>query len=775
MTTGRKCKRQDLRKRLLYQVTYQTVDRVEPSLEMILKLASAIIGNQSSEFGVGKLYNIKLDGFYDFSSLFDSSRQWAFGKMTLLRLACALGRDGIVAALIRAGADPNARPCICTVISNSAANSIGSNVEMSTIVHNDTNNNSYNSCILGKQLRKKLKGVVPMFSVWIVRVVVQLRLQYLLEEVSERHAMMNEVICAPCVTENEDSGSLEDAGSSMIMECCCSSNAETAFALSSCTKRFCLFRFPVCHHIICESQFWHHILSILIADGISCPVCQQSLENFELKQLLTVRRAPSGSHVPRTAGKHKEKQLKHTAIGERNHSQPEVPCLDSMNLAIGSSERVQQETSDRCNVTTLSASNDNVLTGSVTTDVKVNVNTRTMDGYIDWADQNSVAGITVNDSLSRWEALPCGLADAPEIVKKPVFRARALNEIAVLYLGYTQTARNTELFRASAAGNSRRLRALFSAGININWQDEYGHTALFLASWYGVKNSVSVLLAIGADPTIADNMGTIPLVVAKANGHNWIVEKLSKYVAREESVSATTTTTHSLCEDLERLSVQQSHSCGDENAVETSIRSACFTPLTAKDIQIVIDFNAAHPGAGTFYVDNMFSDSELELLVNIFNSLPVAEPEKSACSHRSYYCDATGSVRRLLGDVLHKVQYSIIEGGLLSGHDNMATSKKHVDVDDDLNTQTVNCGGEVNTRVTDGVKITDRSEIQYEMSTRDHENDDDDEDTDMVFGSSSGVETGMNADNSVLRICSEALPQMRFLHVCIVVIVYLLC
>ncbi|PKK66956.1 ankyrin, partial [Rhizophagus irregularis] len=62
--------------------------------------------------------------------------------------------------------------------------------------------------------------------------------------------------------------------------------------------------------------------------------------------------------------------------------------------------------------------------------------------------------------------------------------------------------------------------------IDINLQDNFGETALFLASALGNAKIVKLLLRNNANPNICNNENVTPLIVSSYNGHNDTVKAL---------------------------------------------------------------------------------------------------------------------------------------------------------------------------------------------------------------------------------------------------------
>jgi ankyrin repeat protein len=77
---------------------------------------------------------------------------------------------------------------------------------------------------------------------------------------------------------------------------------------------------------------------------------------------------------------------------------------------------------------------------------------------------------------------------------------------------------STPLMAASAAGHLEVVRFLLdhpSAKVTLTYRNIEGQTALWLACLRGCGGVVRALLESGADPTIANNIGTTPMAITK--------------------------------------------------------------------------------------------------------------------------------------------------------------------------------------------------------------------------------------------------------------------
>ena len=84
----------------------------------------------------------------------------------------------------------------------------------------------------------------------------------------------------------------------------------------------------------------------------------------------------------------------------------------------------------------------------------------------------------------------------------------------------------TELVKAIEEGNKEEVEKLLKKGANIEAKDEYGKSALMLASSEGHKEIVELLLEKNANVNARDEHGSSALSKASVNGYKEIVELL---------------------------------------------------------------------------------------------------------------------------------------------------------------------------------------------------------------------------------------------------------
>jgi ankyrin repeat protein len=73
------------------------------------------------------------------------------------------------------------------------------------------------------------------------------------------------------------------------------------------------------------------------------------------------------------------------------------------------------------------------------------------------------------------------------------------------------------------AGDTASLRAHVEQGVPANLTDATGNTLLMLAAYHGQDDTVSMLLALGADPDRTNDRGQSPLAGAIFKGEEGVV------------------------------------------------------------------------------------------------------------------------------------------------------------------------------------------------------------------------------------------------------------
>jgi len=189
-------------------------------------------------------------------------------------------------------------------------------------------------------------------------------------------------------------------------------------------------------------------------------------------------------------------------------------------------------------------------------------------------------------------------------------------------LGLSQSVRHDKFWYFLERNSIYYIRGCLFAGVDVNWRNEYGQTALSVAASQGNHVVVQLLLDFGADPALRANDGMTPLQIAMALGKKNVCELLLPYDYLKDG------------SDIFTLSPFPVEPRTDSASLEASI---------------LIPLDMDHQGAGSYMIENVFSNDQVDWLLNLHRLIPVDDTQKKKktilCSDRSYYCDSACFVR----------------------------------------------------------------------------------------------------------------------------------
>ena len=258
-------------------------------------------------------------------------------------------------------------------------------------------------------------------------------------------------------------------------------------------------------------------------------------------------------------------------------------------------------------------------------------------------------------SLNRYLALPANIGELKVGLRSGTISHRPRNgarrnalhhtwgDACLPAVGITRDVRQDRLWRyaSGVTGAEHYVRACLEAGVDVRARNEYGQTPLYMACWGGDAAVVDLLLSWGADPTV-DAYGGMSCANAAANNPE-VLAALQQHLHTWDTTSnGITYSARAPAPDLKsRLGLD-----------------AYIGPLTdygRQRLKVLIEFQSVYPGAGAFYIDNIFPERVMEALDDLRRSLPVARSDKTLkqekerlCSERSYFCEAEGALRSAL-------------------------------------------------------------------------------------------------------------------------------
>mmetsp|Transcript_21689 Transcript_21689/g.51077 ORF Transcript_21689/g.51077 Transcript_21689/m.51077 type:complete len:684 (-) Transcript_21689:37-2088(-) len=223
------------------------------------------------------------------------------------------------------------------------------------------------------------------------------------------------------------------------------------------------------------------------------------------------------------------------------------------------------------------------------------------------------------ESLAKYHCLPSSSVEAKKWGRKKGRREKFCSTwgealTGIIHSAQPRPVRSERFFRAILQSLQFTIGYL-QAGVDVNMQNEYGQTPLYIACWQGKRTIVEALLDHGADSSIPANGGSTCYSVA----------------ARFKRTDV-----------MSLLDLHQSSS-REKGEMEAQPHR------NGQIVSMLLDPSIDHPGAGSMLIDDAICESQLARLVQIHNSLPLNEsPEGSKRPSRSYFCDAELEVQVFL-------------------------------------------------------------------------------------------------------------------------------
>eukprot|EP00980_Cylindrotheca_fusiformis_P013879 scaffold3598_cov115-Cylindrotheca_fusiformis.AAC.15 len=236
------------------------------------------------------------------------------------------------------------------------------------------------------------------------------------------------------------------------------------------------------------------------------------------------------------------------------------------------------------------------------------------------------------ESYRRYELLPVSrqALKSKKETKKKVIVSSSWYAAIVPSLGMTREVRKDKFFSYVERNAIHYVRGCLVAGVDIEWRNEYGQTALYISVWRGYQEVTKLLLEHGANISIVANGGSSIATIAEAKGDVGTME------VWQGSRSA---------EGLLPWQEQVLPSWLDSTAAKQKMETKMFSTT-------LIPTSSDHPGAGSFMIDNAFSSDQVDCMLGLCRSLPLDTSQKkkksTPCSERCYFCDAEGYVRSLI-------------------------------------------------------------------------------------------------------------------------------
>ncbi|MDP2439654.1 MAG: 2OG-Fe(II) oxygenase [archaeon] len=405
------------------------------SAEEALELLRSVDGDQRSRFGLVRLSRLRLDALLVFSDA--PGHRMAAGTL-LAYAALRQGRAAVVASLLRAGADPTV-----------------------------TRWRPQEGTLLGMRVRRRLQGLPPAFSAWVV-------VRFCHATFSTPPALISS--CFKGLWDPTEEEPERERENSVLV------GGENVEGCGLCPQKdSCgLLKLAPCGDVLCQDCFWTRALLDAAPDEeLRCPVC---------RAILCAEREESPHQDPDEDWRQFVAASPPSQVADRSRDLflllPALlppPLLEFRGPLLGKGQKQQPHHRHHQESEQL--------------------------------EQEQPSGKDIARTLAITDPLNC---DEKRVLRlrKPRLEALPLHLTAALFAGTFQAARSTELLKAAVNGGLLRLRALVAAGVELDHRNEYGQTALMLAVIHQHLPAVRLLLRCGASPSISDNAFLSPVALA---------------------------------------------------------------------------------------------------------------------------------------------------------------------------------------------------------------------------------------------------------------------
>ena len=225
-------------------------------------------------------------------------------------------------------------------------------------------------------------------------------------------------------------------------------------------------------------------------------------------------------------------------------------------------------------------------------------------------------------------------------------------------LGLTRDVRRDKFFAHIEKGSYHHVKGCLEQGIDVHLCNEYGQTALYLATWlHGNKSSaclVRILLHYGSDPCQKAHGGSTPIAVARSHGYT-LALKLLLEACNNQSIEVD--------QSSGPLLMNESTSNGEQAVTSEEDLDSIRQSWSPPKLTVLIDTTVDHQGAGSYVIDDAVSDGTIKQLLSLWKRLPIEEStthkkhKKALCSVRSYFCDAHGELTSLIVHAISRSGY----------------------------------------------------------------------------------------------------------------------
>lgn len=672
---SRYTKRQESRRCILKTIATHSVERHHPSAALVAEMISAIDCNRVADFSLSKLSNVFLDCHYlisDYSSdcaLRLSPRVGPLRYQSILSYAIDSCRYRIAYSLLRAGANP--------ALSFATQLQVEQQLESSgDSRYHHTNTTETTIGIRLTPILHKFNAYPPPYMVWVLKLL---------------HLLSNYYCYIQLFYESMDT--------QRLISC------ELCERTRDYSNWFDFLMFAPCHHVLCHSCFWKNYHRL---DAVEMEVTSHENENEKSDTIVNENTMWLDDKRHRSLESSSSRCC--SAISTTNLFSSYACCLVcSRPVALDVLDDIVRRTAD-------GGGGEDEVSSSLFKDrhlfsSRMVTRNPILPCLLDMGPLKCM-----DASMELWNALPDNRRDhngstnsAAKSIKggSSRFEPMHISDVTMQSLGTTRTERNDTFMSAvisrKGAAAMRRVAVLVEVGVDINHRDEYGMTALMWASWLNYPSIVKVLLNAGADINAPDPLGrsALSMAVSRRDDNQQIVQIIQQFASDHEircfasDVSTRDSVLHLSCDGDDdgadddgaaddyvsrshtgiydglslvykchcKVSFRNSSSNSRSRSTRTGSVGDAYMLIPPLIMEPFIpdwsSFSVHGAEDGAYCIDNAFSQSFLNDLLDIFHSIPIAPSTKPECASRSYFCDISGNICEEIASVVRQALISI--------------------------------------------------------------------------------------------------------------------
>ena len=320
---------------------------------------------------------------------------------------------------------------------------------------------------------------------------------------------------------------------------------------------------------------------------------------------------------------------------EKSHLICEDCCWEAMQQI---DPQCNEEAIDFCPTchysSSLSSSYASISTSSTSTSTSTCWKPLNIGGKVSIDNLKQLTFPSSEESMLLFKAIPtkvsCNLSKNKQQKRQGKLQMTAMSkkDLRSQFLGTIKYKRTEQLWKSSEDGNYLRIVELLKSGVDVNAVDENGETAAFRAA---------ALVACSGDTDEIAFFRSLLMSKEKEDQNNTASEELNSL-----SVHGCTVYIFFAAGIDLTLKTHEGHTLIDLFIYAPPPPLLLLSSLPTPTVVSLIPYDALHCGAGSFYIDDLFDDTFLNMLDELFQSIPT--PNNYDDAQKGHKVSSTGKL-----------------------------------------------------------------------------------------------------------------------------------